>query len=280
MARTYTHHWKDYELIDAGNEQKLERWGSVITIRPDRNAYFQPVLSEKEWENRAHFQFQEISKTKGNWIHLKPNTPTEWQIAYTKMVFNLKLTQFKHLGIFPEQRTNWDYISNKIKPNQRFLNLFGYTGGASLSACAVGADTYHCDSVRQINGWAKENMQSSGLKDIRWVLDDALKFAQREAKRGNKYNGISMDPPAFGWGAKKERWKIEDRFPDLMRAAKHLLSEDGFIIVNTYSPRLSQQRIKTTLNEIGFQQKINISKLSIKSTTGKVIEYGDLTLIS
>jgi 23S rRNA (cytosine1962-C5)-methyltransferase len=223
MARVYAENWNNYELIDAGNEQKLERWGDIITIRPERNAYFKPVMTEKDWMRKAHFKFTEVSRSKGNWETLKTNVNKEWQIGFGALQFNLKLTQFKHVGIFPEQALNWIFIKEKLRPNDRFLNLFGYTGGASIMARSIGADTFHCDSVRQINAWAKENMESSGLSDIHWVLDDALKFAQRENKRGNKYNGIIMDPPAFGIGAKNERWKIEDKFPELLEAAHGLL---------------------------------------------------------
>ena len=279
MPRVYTSHWRDYELIDAGNNRKLERWGKVVTIRPERNAYFTPVMNEKEWLSKAHFRFDEISNTKGNWVQLKSDTPTNWQIDCGVLKFNLKLTQFKHLGLFPEQKANWDFIGEHIRKGERFLNLFGYTGGASVMAKSMGADVYHCDSVKQINAWAKENMESSNLSDIRWVHDDALKFAQRELKRGNRYKGIIMDPPAFGLGAKKERWKIENKFQELLETTIDLLDHNGFLIANTYSPRLNGQKIKTITNEVVKNKKVEISTLAIKSTTGKILEYGELTRI-
>jgi 23S rRNA (cytosine1962-C5)-methyltransferase len=280
MGRIYTPHWKDYELIDAGNDQKLERWGNVVTIRPDRNAYFKPVLDEKEWLKKAHFKFNEISKSKGTWETLKAGTPLSWQMEFKGLVFNLKLTQFKHLGIFPEQRLNWDFIQTNLKPEGRFLNLFGYTGGASIAAKKVGADVYHCDSVKQVNAWAKENMESSGLDNVRWVHDDALVFAQRELKRGKRYDGIIMDPPAFGIGAKKERWKIENKFQELLETTLGLLNKDGFLIANTYSPRLDAAKIELITNQTVSNRKVEISTLAIKSTTGKILEYGQLTRIS
>jgi len=280
MARIYTEHWNDYELIDAGNERKLERWGSIVTIRPERNAYFTPVLSDKEWMEKAHFLFKENSSSSGAWECLKPGTSVNWMISYGKLNFNLKLTQFKHVGLFPEQRTNWDFIADRIQPGQRFLNLFGYTGGASLAASEKGGVVYHCDSVKQINGWAKENMESSSLSDIRWVHDDALKFAQREVKRGNRYNGLIMDPPAFGLGAKKERWKIEDKFAELMENAHSLLESDGFLIANTYSPRLSEKQVKQIAKAIFTRKRIEVDILSMKTTTGKRIDYGVLTRIT
>ena len=232
MKRIFSSHWSDYELIDAGNNKKLERWGKIITIRPERNAYFSPILSNQKWKEKAHFEFIEETTNSGSWKTLKQNTPKEWQISYKDCVFNLRLTKFKHIGIFPEQQTNWDFIKNHIchskslegQKKNRFLNLFAYTGGASLIANSNGADVFHCDSVKQIISWSKENMESSNQSDIHWVLDDALKFGTREVKRGKNYDGIIMDPPAFGLGAKKERWKIETKFPELVKVAGELIS--------------------------------------------------------
>lgn len=278
MNRTFSEGWDDYELIDAGGSKKLERWGKIITIRPDRNAYFKSEIPFNEWHKRAHFEFIEDTHTKGEWRSLK-NTATEWQINFNELVFNLKLTKFKHTGLFPEQRTNWDFIQNHIHPNQKFLNLFAYTGAASLAAKSKGADVIHCDSIKQVINWTKENMELSELDGIRWVLDDALKFAQKEVKRGKQYDGIIMDPPAFGLGAKKERWKIENLFPELVKTASELLSKDGFLVINTYSPRLTEKEISPIVRRFFPQKNIQISKLSVKSTSGKVIEYGELTRV-
>lgn len=278
MSRTFGNFWDDYELIDAGQDKKLERWGKIVTIRPDRNAYFQPKLSQKEWLSLADFEFIEKTNTKGEWRSLK-NKPTEWQIHYQTLTFNLKLTQFKHLGLFPEQQANWAFIKQHTKPNHKFLNLFAYTGAASLVAKQAGADVYHCDSVKQVINWTKQNMELSNLTDIRWVLEDALKYAQREAKRGRKYNGIIMDPPAFGLGAKKERWKIENLFPELVKTAAQILDKNGYLIINTYSPRLTQKDIKPILHSHFPNQKIEVSKLALKTTTGKILEYGELSRV-
>ncbi len=279
MKRIYSSHWSDYELIDAGNDKKLERWGNIITIRPDRNAYFSPIKSLKEWKQQAHFEFIEETSSKGTWKTLKQNTPKEWQISYKNCVFNLRLTQFKHLGIFPEQQTNWDFIKSNIKPNEKFLNLFAYTGGASLIANSNKADVFHCDSVKQVITWSKENMESSNQENIHWVFDDALKFATKEVKRGKKYDGIIMDPPAFGLGAKKERWKIETKFPELVKIASELLSHKGFLIINTYSPKLKEDKIFGIIKSYFPNKKIEVSKLSLKTTTGKTLEYGELTRV-
>lgn len=279
MKRIFGSHWSDYELIDAGNDKKLERFGNTILIRPDRNAYFSPVLTQQEWTQRAHFEFIEETSSKGTWKTLKQNTPKEWQINYKSCVFNLRLTQFKHLGIFPEQQTNWDFIKSNIKPDGKFLNLFAYTGGASLVANSAKADVFHCDSVKQVITWSKENMESSNQENIHWVFDDALKFATKEVKRGKKYDGIIMDPPAFGLGAKKERWKIESKFPELVKVASELLSEKGFLIINTYSPKLKEEKIYTIIREFFPRKKIEVNKLSLKTTTGKTLEYGELTRV-
>lgn len=279
MKRIFSSHWSDYELIDAGNDKKLERWGEIITIRPDRNAYFSPILSDKEWKLKAHFEFIEETTSKGVWKTLKKNTPKEWKINYKNCVFNLRLTQFKHIGIFPEQQTNWDFIKSNIKPEGRFLNLFAYTGGASLVANSAKADVFHCDSVKQVISWSKENMESSNQENIHWVFDDALKFATKEVKRGKKYDGIIMDPPAFGIGAKKERWKIETKFPELVKIASQLLTENGFLIINTYSPKLKEENIYNIVKEYFPTKKIQVDKLSLKTTTGKILEYGELTRV-
>ena len=280
MSRIFTQHWNDYELIDAGNNKKLERWGKIVTIRPERNAYFKAAFSENEWKQKAHFEFIEKTSNSGEWIALKPGTPGKWQIHFDGITLNLELTKFKHVGVFPEQRTNWDFVKNHLSPGDRFLNLFGYTGAVSLVARKKGADVYHCDSVKQIISWSKENMESSGLSDIHWILEDAMKFAQREVKRGNRYKGIIMDPPAFGLGANKERWKIEDKFPELLVLAKSLVQTNGFILINTYSPRLQVEKINQLCTEIFSGYKIEVNKLCLRSTSGKIIEYGELTRIS
>jgi 23S rRNA (cytosine1962-C5)-methyltransferase len=286
MERIYSNHWADYELIDAGNNKKLERWGKIVTIRPDRNAYFKPVMSLKEWNQKAHYEFVEVTKNTGIWNSLKKDFPisinnesANWKINYNNCVFNLRLTKFKHLGIFPEQQTNWEFINKQLSNNSKFLNLFAYTGGASLIANSKNSDVFHCDSVKQIITWAKSNMEASNLEGIHWVLDDALKFATKEVKRGKKYDGIIMDPPAFGLGAKKERWRIETKFHELVEIASKLLSENGFLIINTYSPKLKEEVIHNTVKKHFPSKNIDIKKLSLKTTTGKSLEYGELTRV-
>lgn len=277
MSRIYAEHWKDYELIDAGGNKKLERWGDVITIRPERNAYFGSKITHDEWKQKAHFEFIETSSTKGKWTALKEDLPTTWNINYQDLTFKLELTHFKHLGLFPEQSMNWKFIAEQLTEGQKFLNLFAYTGAASIVARKAGADVFHCDSVRQIISWGKENMQLSGVEDIHWVLEDAVKFAQREVKRGKKYNGIIMDPPAFGLGAKKERWKIEHKIQELLETVLELKSDTGFIVINTYSPKLKEFDMIKLLQQ--NQLTGGVDTLCMKTTTGKVLEYGLRTVI-
>lgn len=273
--KTYTEGWEDYELIDAGGGKKLERWGKIITIRPEVQAYFKSKISFDEWRKMAHWEFVSKGGQKGQWKSLK-KAPEHWTISYKRLKFNIQLTQFKHVGLFPEQRTNWDFIDRNLKNESRFLNLFAYTGAASCVARNKNAETFHVDSVKQLIGWAKSNMEASRLMNIKWVHEDALKFAQRELKRGNQYQGIVMDPPAWGIGAKKEKWKLEDKLDELLSTAEQLLAEDGFLIVNTYSPKIDLKALKE-LSELYFQQnQVQVSELWMKTTQGNDLYFGNL----
>ncbi len=236
--------WKDYELIDCGDFEKLERFGNVILIRPEPQAVWGKGLSESEWTKQHDIRFKGRSATSGEWIKKDPKTPDRWHISYSNdditLQFRLALTSFKHLGIFPEQAVNWDYIIQSIRSfkneQPKVLNLFAYTGGASLAACAAGAETTHVDSIKQVVSWANENQSLSGLENIRWTVEDALKFVKREVKRGKKYNGIILDPPAYGHGPKGEKWKLEDNIQEMMQDVVKLLDEEEhFLILNTYS---------------------------------------------
>jgi 23S rRNA (cytosine1962-C5)-methyltransferase len=277
--RLYTESWKEYELIDAGGGKKLERWGSIITIRPEVQAYFKSEKSFVEWNEMAHFEFISKGAQSGQWKTLKQNTPSSWEISYKSIKIQLELTKFKHVGLFPEQRINWDYLSSRLNTEKRFLNLFAYTGAASCMSKTKGAETIHVDSVKQLISWAKSNQDLSQLSDIKWVHEDALKFAEREIKRGNKYDGIIMDPPAWGIGAKGEKWKLEDKLETLMKSAKALLNKDGFLILNTYSPTISLKDVKR-LSNIHFPNiKKELTELWMKTSTGKDLYYGVLLRI-
>ena len=239
--------WKDYELIDTGNFEKLERFGKYIIARPEPQAVWQKALSQDEWEKIAHAYFRKDKNDKNNergeW-RLKSSMPEQWKINYEspqmRLTFRLGLTSFKHVGIFPEQSENWEFIFDAIKQTglqaPKVLNLFAYTGGASLAARAAGADITHLDSVKQVVSWSRENMEYSNLQNIRWVVEDALKFVKREAKRGNLYNGIILDPPAYGRGPDGERWILEENIAELFFHLKQILhTENNFFVLNLYS---------------------------------------------
>ncbi|MES2798601.1 MAG: class I SAM-dependent methyltransferase [Bacteroidota bacterium] len=278
--RLYSTGWNNYELIDAGGGKKLERWGDVITIRPEIQAYFKSEIPFTEWEKRAHWEFIPKGAQRGVWKELKPNSPRTWVIEYNQLKFQLELTKFKHLGLFPEQQLNWNFIESNIKSEDKFLNLFAYTGAASCVARCQQAEVVHVDAVKQLITWAKANMEGSQIEDIKWVLEDALKFAQREERRGNKYKGIIMDPPAYGLGANGEKWILEDKIGDLLATAARILEKDGFLIVNTYSPSLTLPMLKSLATKHFPRRKFEVKELWQNSTTGKGLYYGNLLRVS
>lgn len=272
--------WKDYQLIDCGNFEKLERFGKIIMARPEPKAIWDKSLSEGEWNRLMHTRFapgagfaKAGKEDSGTWNRLK-RMDDQWFISYNGYgadncagllqegfrgtgtspeaagpAFNLRLglTSFKHVGVFPEQAPNWEYIYAHTKllvekakaegrPTPKVLNLFAYTGAASLAAKAAGADVTHLDSVRQVVTWAKGNMENSGLDNIRWVVEDALKFARREAKRGNVYQGIILDPPAYGHGPDGEKWKLDECLNEMLKCVAAILAPtDSFMVLNLYS---------------------------------------------
>lgn len=249
--------WTDYELIDCGAFEKLERFGSYILSRPEPQAVWQKSMSEEEWNKlaHAHFKREKSNPEKGNWTFLK-KMPEQWFVSYKHEAINIKfrlgLTAFKHVGLFPEQSENWKYIFHKIQTQKtpKVLNLFAYTGGASLVAKQAGADIVHVDSVKQVVNWSRENMDASGLKDIRWVVEDALKFVKREAKRGNKYTGIIMDPPAYGRGPDGEKWILEDMIDELVQQCALILEpNNAFVVFNMYSMGLSYLVMQNLANQ-------------------------------
>lgn len=274
--KLYVSGWDDYELIDAGGGKKLERWGSIITIRPEVQAYFRSGKPFDEWSKMAHWEFIGKGGQSGTWKSLKNKAPREWTINYKKLSFNLKLTKFKHVGLFPEQRINWDFIEQRLHSNSKFLNLFAYTGAASVVSRNKGAETSHVDSVKQLISWAKENMELSELKDIKWVHEDALKFSQREVKRSRNYTGIIMDPPAWGTGAKNEKWKLEDKLNELISNAAILIGKDGFLVLNTYSPQVEIGLLKELAKKHLNRRDPIVQELWMKTTTGKELFYGNV----
>jgi len=277
-------HWKDYELLDCGDFEKLERFGNLVLSRPEPQAVWKKVLSPQEWKKKTHIVFKGRSATTGEWIKTEKNIPERWNVNYKndEISINLRLglTSFKHVGVFPEQAVNWDYISSSIKkfknPSPKVLNLFAYTGAASLVAKAAGADTTHVDSIKQVVNWANENQELSNLKDVRWVVEDALKFVKRELKRGKKYNGIILDPPAFGHGPNGEKWKLEDHIQEMMQDVVQLLDEkEHFLILNTYSLGFSsvivENLIKTSFPQV---KNLETGELYLQATSGIKLPLG------
>ena len=244
--------WNDYEILDCSQGEKLERWGDYILVRPDPQVLWNTDRNFKGW-SKPNGHYYRSKKGGGEWDFF--NLPEQWSINYKNLTFNLKPFSFKHTGLFPEQAVNWDWFSEiienavakrsaagtlKDKP-VKVLNLFAYTGGATLSAAAAGAHVTHVDASKGMVNWAKENAESSGLRDkpIRWLVDDCTKFVEREIRRGNHYDGIIMDPPSYGRGPKGEIWKIEECIHDFIKLASKLLSDDPlFFLVNSYTTGL------------------------------------------
>jgi len=275
--RIITSAWDDYELIDAGGGKKLERWGKIITIRPEVNAYFRSGMPFEEWDKLAHLEFILKKGQQGIWKQLKKSpVPESWTIKYGTYSFELKLSSYKHLGLFPEQRTNWDFIKKHLKNGDSFLNLFGYTGASSCVARYIGADTIHVDASKPALTSARSNMELNRIMNIRWVLEDAAKFLGKEVQRDHHYKGIQMDPPAWGNGAKGEKWKLEDQLDELLSNAEKALAPDGFLIMNTYSPTVEFESI-AQLSELYFpDREKEVAELVMLTTTGKHLYFGNL----
>lgn len=275
--------WKDYELIDCGDFEKLERFGKYITIRPEPQAVWPKIYTNADWEKQATVRFIPKSSSNGEWKKLK-QMPDQWTINYalskqSELTFRLGLTAFKHVGVFPEQAVNWDVIYDYLKAlnKPKFLNLFAYTGGASIAARAAGADVTHVDSIKQVVTWANENMQKSNLDNIRWMVDDALKFVKKEIRRGNKYNGIILDPPAFGHGPNGEKWKLEDNIAEMMDSVLQLLdTEKHLLILNAYSLGFSAMVPENLLNPFAkkHKSKLSVGELFLNAKSGVKLPLG------
>ncbi|MEJ5316607.1 MAG: class I SAM-dependent methyltransferase [Tenuifilum sp.] len=280
--------WPDYELIDSGDGEKLERFGSQILARPEPQAIWRKALSQAEWNSLANAYFvkkkgnRESDNEWGEW-NKKGNCKEQWTIGYSykqmKLKFRLGLTSFKHVGIFPEQATNWDFIYDTVqhlsveKPS--VLNLFAYTGGASLAARAAGADVTHVDSVKQTITWSRENMELSKLDGIRWMVDDAVKFVAREVRRAKTYNGIILDPPAYGRGPEGEKWILETNLCPLLENCKNLLThKNSFLILNLYSMGYSPIIAESLVKSIFKVDKPEIGELYLVDRAGRKLPLG------
>ena len=255
--------WEDYKIIDSSNGQKLEYWGNVCLLRPDPQIIWDNGDLENLYKKDINAVYYRSNKGGGSWQNLK-KTPASWQIRYKDLTFNIKQMGFKHTGLFPEQAVNWDFMMDKIKSSGRdikVLNLFAYTGGASVACLKAGASVVHVDSSRGMVDWAKENVEASGLKEkpIRYIVDDVVKFVKREIRRGNKYDVIIMDPPSYGRGANGEVWDIEKDLDNLVSLCKEILSDKPlFFLINSYTAGLSCEVL------------VNLYKIHFKDMPGEI----------
>ncbi len=281
-----TPHWTDYELVDCGDYEKLERFGRWIVRRPEPQAIWRRTLSEEEWRRLADASFRRDvrSDERGEW-QLKPSMPSRWTVEYTyrsmRLRMRLGLTSFKHVGLFPEQAENWNFIYDNIRERLEradrvdVLNLFAYTGGATLAARAAGAEVTHVDSVKQVVTWSRENMEASGLDGVRWIVDDALKFVRREVKRGHRYDGIILDPPAYGRGPDGEKWVLEDNIAEMLDCCAGLLAGSGFLVLNLYSMGLSAMLARSAVRQaFGTPASEQFGELYFDDRSGKSLPLG------
>ena len=277
----------DYELIDSGDFEKLERFGRYVVRRPEPQAIWRRSLTEEEWRRLADASFLRDgrSEERGEW-RLRSGMRSRGTVDYAyegmRLRMRLGLTSFKHVGLFPEQAANWNFIYDncmRMRAEERtpkVLNLFAYTGGATLAARAAGADTTHVDSVKQVVTWARENMEQSGLEGVRWIVEDALKFVQREVRRGNRYNGIILDPPAYGRGANGEKWILEDNIGEMLECCARLLEPRGaFLVLNLYSMGLSATPASTPVRQaFGTPFEEQFGELCFDDRAGKRLPLG------
>ena len=274
--------WLDYELIDAGGGEKLERWGEIITIRPDPLVIW-PKSDAKLW-NECHLHYHRSESGGGRWERKKNTGAESWAVSYKNFKFKIKPTDFKHMGLFPEQAVNWDWIGSQIKNARRpvrALNLFAYTGAATVACLGAGAETTHVDAAKGMNQWAKENISLSRLSEAkhRILADDAMKFLFREKRRGSRYDAIVMDPPAFGRGPSGEMWKLGEKLYDLVAACFDILSErPAFVLLNAYtsglSPQVAFNILKSAARGANREGFVSCGEIGLKATTGAVLPCG------
>ncbi len=270
--------WKDYELLDCSRGERLERWGEIILIRPDPQVLWDTPRRDPRWK-QAHARYHRSNTGGGQWERLRP-IPDAWQISYGELKFALKPMGFKHTGLFPEQAVNWDTMASLIKGADRpikVLNLFGYTGGATLACVAAGAHVTHVDASKGMVAWGKENAVSSGLADrpMRWLVDDCGKFVQRELRRGNTYDGILMDPPSYGRGPGGEVWKLEEQIYPLVQECVKLLSDKPlFFLINSYTTGLSPSVMQYVLGSLlpkGIGGTLSADEIGLPVTASRMV---------
>lgn len=280
----YPSNWQDYQLLDVGNGRKLERFGELITDRPQPSVISKPVLSHKNWGS-ADIRFQEEKGQKGSWNEQIEDFEITYLFGNQSIRFKLSQGAFKHLGVFPEQAENWEFIRTKCEEISKkgfcpkVLNLFAYTGGASIAADLSGAEVTHVDSSKSVVNWARENAKLNGISSIRWIVEDARKFVEKSIRRGDQYHGIIMDPPIFGLGSKKgSNWKLNRDLSELLGNAMKILDPlNRFFILNTYSPQLPFQDLEKMLSKIPhFPKHFESTTLGLRSSVGTELELGNL----
>ena len=270
--------WQDYEILDMANGEKLERWKNVILVRPDPQIIWIQKSFPEKWKN-VNAKYHRSSTGGGKWEYNK-KMPDAWQIKYKNLTFNIKPMGFKHTGLFPEQAVNWDWMIEKIQKANReikVLNLFAYTGGATVACSYAGAQVCHVDSSKGMVTWAKENIQASGLQDrpVRYIVDDVIKFVNREIRRGNKYDAIIMDPPSYGRGANGEVWKFEENLPELVNLCTQVLSDKPlFFLINSYTTGISstvlQNILELTISK-KYKGKVSNGEIGLPMTNSKMV---------
>ncbi len=266
--------WKDYECIDTADGEKLERWGDIILCRPDPQVIWDEKADPSRWKE-VNARYHRSSTGGGKW-EFRKDLPEQWTVSYRDLTFNIKPMGFKHTGLFPEQAVNWDYMAEKIKNRKgaKVLNLFAYTGGATVACAKAGASVTHVDASKGMVQWAKENARSSGLENapIRYLVDDCMKFVEREIRRGNKYDAILMDPPSYGRGPGGEVWKIEDSICQFVRRCALLLSDDPlFFIINSYTTGLAPTVLTNLMKMCLPEGKIESSEIGLNITSSSMV---------
>ena len=268
--------WKDYEIIDMANGEKLERWGGITLIRPDPQIIWKEKSFPLKWKS-ANARYARSKTGGGNWEY-KTRIPDKWSIKYKNLVFNIKPMGFKHTGLFPEQAVNWDWMINKIQEEKRdikVLNLFAYTGGATVACLSAGASVCHVDSSKGMVQWAKENVISSKLQDrpVRYIIDDVVKFVEREIRRGNTYDAIIMDPPSYGRGAKGEVWQFEENISDLVNLCTKVLSDNPlFFLINSYTTGISPEVLSNILKiNVKYKGKISAGEIGLPMENSNLV---------
>lgn len=269
--------WNDYEILDMANEEKLERWKDVVLVRPDPQIIWKEKSYPKKWD-KVNATYKRSNSGGGNW-DFKNKIPQSWQVKYKHLTFNIKPMGFKHTGLFPEQAVNWDWMMEKIEKSDRpikVLNLFAYTGGATCSCLSAGASVCHVDSSKGMTLWAKENVASCGLQDkqVRFIVDDVVKFVNREIRRGNKYDAIIMDPPSYGRGTNGEIWKFEENISDLIKLCMDVLSDTPlFFLINSYTTGISSKVLENILRINMKEEKGEFScgEVGLPMTDSKLI---------